>query len=104
MQRSLRPRLRSLPRSADRNAAERRAGTGVENLRLALAAAGCAPADLLKINYYVVGLDHDRLLAVRAARDQFFPGDKPASTLVGVAALFDPDSLVEVELVAARPR
>jgi 2-iminobutanoate/2-iminopropanoate deaminase len=74
------------------------------NLTLALKAAGCTFAEVLKVNYYIVGLNHERLLAVRSVRDGFFPGAKPASTLVGVAALFDPDALIEIEVVAARPR
>jgi enamine deaminase RidA (YjgF/YER057c/UK114 family) len=73
-----------------------------KNLRLALAAAGCSPSDVIKINYFIVGLTNDRLVAVRGLRDGLFPGDKPASTLVGVAALFDPDALLEIEVVAAR--
>lgn len=72
------------------------------NLRLALEAAGCTPASVLKITYFVVGLTRDRLLAIRAARDQMFPAAKPASTLIGVAALFHPDVLVEIEVVAVR--
>src|SRR6185437_10053987 len=30
------------------------------NLKIALAAAGAKPADLVKLNYYVVGLNHDK--------------------------------------------
>jgi enamine deaminase RidA (YjgF/YER057c/UK114 family) len=74
------------------------------NLGLALAAAGCSAAGVLKVNYYVVGLSRERLLAIRGVRDGFFPGPKPASTLVGVAALFLPEALIEIEVVASRPR
>jgi enamine deaminase RidA (YjgF/YER057c/UK114 family) len=75
-----------------------------KNLRLALSAAGCSAEDVLKVNYYVVGLTRDKLLALRALRNEVFVGDaKPASTLIGVAALFDPDALVEIEVVAGRP-
>jgi enamine deaminase RidA (YjgF/YER057c/UK114 family) len=73
------------------------------NLSRALTEAGCTPESILKISYFVVGLERDRLLALRAARDAFFPvGVKPASTLLGVAALFNPDVLVEIEVVAVR--
>jgi len=34
----------------------------------------------------------------------FFKGDPPARTCVEVSRLPDPDALLEVELVAARPR
>ena len=74
------------------------------NLGLALSAAGCAPSTVLRVNYYVVGLTRERLLTIRAARDQFFPDGKPAATLIGVAALFDPDALIEIEVIAVRRR
>jgi enamine deaminase RidA (YjgF/YER057c/UK114 family) len=72
------------------------------NLGLALTAAGCTPAGVLRVSYYVVGLTRERLLAIRSARDEFFPGAKPAATLLGVAALFDPDALIEIEVIAVR--
>jgi enamine deaminase RidA (YjgF/YER057c/UK114 family) len=72
------------------------------NLALALTAAGCTPEGVLRVSYYVVGLTRERLLAIRGARDAFFPDAKPAATLLGVAALFDPDALIEIEVVAAR--
>src|SRR5262245_50551197 len=72
------------------------------NLKLALTAAGCSPASVLKVNYFVVGLTRERLLAIRAERNTFFTAGKPASTLLGVAALFDPDALLEIEVIAVR--
>src|SRR5256885_16437837 len=63
------------------------------NVKTALAAAGCTPADVIKVNYYVVDLGPDRLAAIRTLRNDFFPDPKPVSTLVGVAALFRPDVL-----------
>lgn len=72
------------------------------NLRLALTAAGCTPASVLRVSYYIVGLTRERVLAVRSARNEFFAGAKPASTLLGVAALFDPDALIEIEVIAVR--
>jgi len=74
------------------------------NLKLALAAAGCTPATILKTNYYVVGLTRERLVAIREARVPFFAGAKPASTLIGVSMLFDPEALIEIEVIAARAR
>lgn len=49
-----------------------------ENLRLALAAVGATPKDIVKLNYLVVGLNHDKLVALREVRDQYI--DKRAST------------------------
>ncbi len=74
------------------------------NLKLALAAAGAKPEDVVKLNYYVVGLDHEKLLALRATRDEFLHGSHPpASTLAGVQALAQEDVQVEIEAVAALP-
>jgi enamine deaminase RidA (YjgF/YER057c/UK114 family) len=74
------------------------------NLRAALAAAGAAPKDVVKLNYYVVGLNHDKLVALRTVRDQFIDKEHaPASTLAGVQALFREDAMLEVEAVAVLP-
>jgi len=74
------------------------------NLRAALAAAGATPKDVIKLNYYVVGLNHDKLIALREVRDQFIDKDHPpASTLAGVQTLFRDDALLEVEAIAALP-
>jgi 2-iminobutanoate/2-iminopropanoate deaminase len=74
------------------------------NLKAALAAAGATPNDLIKLNYYVVGLNHDKLVAIRNVRDQFINKEHPpASTLAGVQALFRDDAMIEVEAVAVVP-
>jgi len=74
------------------------------NLKLALAAAGASPNDLIKLNYYVVGLNHDKLVALREVRDQYIDkAHPPASTLAGVQALFREDAMLEVEAVAVVP-
>lgn len=74
------------------------------NLGTVLAAAGLSYADVVKLTYFVVGLDHDRLLALREARDAVLPhGDPPASSLLGVTALFRPDVMIEVEAIAELP-
>jgi enamine deaminase RidA (YjgF/YER057c/UK114 family) len=72
------------------------------NVKAALAAAGCTPADAVKVNYYVVGLSPERVATIRALRNDFFADPKPVSTLVGVAALAHPDFLFEIEVMAAR--
>jgi enamine deaminase RidA (YjgF/YER057c/UK114 family) len=72
------------------------------NVKTALAAAGCTPADVVKVNYNVVDLRPERLVAIRSLRNDFFADPKPVSTLVGVAALFHPDMLFEIEVVAAK--
>lgn len=74
------------------------------NLGLLLAAAGCSPASVLKVTCFVVGVTRERPLAIRTERDAFFTGPRPTATLHGVAALFDPDALIEIEVIAACAR
>jgi len=74
------------------------------NLKAVLAAAGARPQNIVKLNYYVVGLNQDRLLTLRQVRDSFVDKEHPpASTLAGVQALFREDCLVEIEAVAVVP-
>lgn len=74
------------------------------NLKIALAAAGARPADLVRLNYYVVGLNHDKLLALRDARDGVIDKQHPpASTLAGVQSLFRPDVQIEIDAEAVLP-
>jgi enamine deaminase RidA (YjgF/YER057c/UK114 family) len=72
-----------------------------ENLKAALAAADASFADVIKLTTYVVGLTPERAQVVRDVRGGYLPhGHKPASTMVGVASLVDPDLLIEVEAIA----
>ena len=74
------------------------------NIKTALAAVGGKPSDIVKLNYYVVGLNHEKLLALREARDSVIDKDHPpASTLAGVQALFREDVQVEIEAEALIP-
>lgn len=75
-----------------------------QNLQGILTHLGAAQSDVVKINYYVVGITAERLSIVRTARNAMFSLDpKPASTLIGVASLFRPEALVEVEMVVRAP-
>lgn len=74
------------------------------NLKIALAACGASPANLVKVNYYVVGLDRAKLLALRDARDAVIDREHPpASTLAGVQALFRDDVQLEIDAEAVVP-
>ena len=74
------------------------------NLREALAAAGCALADVAKTTVYVASTDRADLVAAwEVVRAAFGDHDAP-STLLGVAVLGYPDQLVEVEAVAVARR
>jgi enamine deaminase RidA (YjgF/YER057c/UK114 family) len=72
-----------------------------ENLKIALAAAGAAPKDVVKTNIYAVNFKPGDIPAIRDVRNAFFAGvEPPASTLVGVTALASPDWLIEIEVIA----
>lgn len=77
----------------------------VRNLGTALAAAGCGPADVVKITYYVTDVAAYRaaLSQIGQAYREVFGRHYPATTLVGVAALFDPEAMVEIECEAVAP-
>jgi 2-iminobutanoate/2-iminopropanoate deaminase len=70
-----------------------------QNLRQVLQAAGGDFKDLMKITTYITNIeDFPALAEVRSA---VFQGELPASTLIVVKSLFNPDCLIEVEGVAA---
>ncbi|HSD10296.1 MAG TPA: RidA family protein [Candidatus Binatia bacterium] len=72
-----------------------------ENLERALAAAGARFEDVVKTTYYVVGYRPEQLAVIRDVRSKYLSRTHPpASTLVGVEALFLDDVLIEVEAVA----
>ncbi|MFN4258013.1 MAG: RidA family protein [Gemmataceae bacterium] len=72
-----------------------------ENLHRALAAVGATFRDVVKMNLYVVGLRPEHVPMVREARGRYVNAEQPpASTLVGVSALVNPDWLIEIEAVA----
>lgn len=74
------------------------------NIKTALAAVGATPANLVKVNYYVVGLNHDKLTVIREARDSIIDKQHPpASTLAGVQSLFRDDVQIEIEAEAVIP-
>ena len=70
------------------------------NLRTVLAAAKASPADLVKINIYVVDLNADKLLILRDQLKNFVGDRPPVSTLIGVQALFNKDVMVEIDATA----
>ena len=72
------------------------------NVTAALKAAGAGWDDVVKMNGYMVGMNTERVTAYREVRQRFLKeGTLPASTLVGVERMVDPDLLLEVEVVAA---
>src|SRR5689334_14343383 len=80
------------------------AGTALQNLGLALAAADAHPRDVTMLRVYIVGYTPDVAPGIGARIRDFFAGVKPpASTWVGVQALFHPDFLIEIEAIAVCP-
>ena len=71
------------------------------NLRTVVEAAGATLADVAIVRIYVVDYRPEKAAAVGSAFRECFAGvSAPASTWIGVAALADPDLLIEVEAVA----
>jgi enamine deaminase RidA (YjgF/YER057c/UK114 family) len=72
-----------------------------QNLGEVLRSAGLAAADVVRVNYYTT--DVDELVAVLGPiAAEFFDGNLPASTLLGVARLAFPELRIEIEATAAR--
>jgi len=81
-------------------------GRALRNVATALEAAGCRPQDVVKLTYYVTHVAGYRadLKPIGEHYRSVFGKHYPATTLVEVKGLFDPDAMVEIEAVAVRPR
>ena len=75
-----------------------------ENLKTALDAVGATFNDVVKLNTFMVNMP-ENLEGHRDVRGQYLAKNEhpPASTTVGVAALVNPDLLLEVEAVVVIP-
>lgn len=72
------------------------------NVTTVLRASGAGWGDVIKMNGYMVGMSAENVAAFREIRTRYLkPGQLPASTLVGVTSLVQPELLLEVEVVAA---
>ena len=75
-----------------------------ENLKAVLAAAGTSADRLIRLNYYVVGLDDEKLKTLREVRNKYINTKQPpASTLIGVQRLARDGFQIEVEAIALVP-
>ena len=79
--------------------AEAQIGQALANLGAILAAHGMGPRNVAKVTVFLV--DRELIPLWREARDAFFDGHAPASTLLLVAGLANPRFLVEIEAEAA---
>lgn len=73
-----------------------------DNLEAVLKDAGLTLADIVRLNYYTTDVAAYLQASGEVARRFMGCGTAPAGTLLGVAALFHPDILVEIEATACR--
>lgn len=71
-----------------------------QNLDATLQAAGGNTGSIARLTFYVRGYRAEHLSVIRRVRDRWLGTHSPASTLIGVEALFHPDVLVEVDGMA----
>ncbi|MDJ0849589.1 MAG: RidA family protein [Myxococcota bacterium] len=79
---------------------EGQAEKALRNLGVALEAAGATVEGLLQLRIYVRGECGEHLNAVAPLVAKFLDGSRPAITLIGVASLASPETLIEIEAVA----
>lgn len=72
----------------------------VRNIDVALAAAGTDRSRVVKETLYVASYTAEAASSIMSALRAGATSPPPAQTLVGVAALFDPKILVEIDIVA----
>jgi enamine deaminase RidA (YjgF/YER057c/UK114 family) len=72
----------------------------IDNLEAVLKEAGFKLSDVVRLNYYTTDVDRFVAEAAEGGGRLAAAGCRPASTLLGVARLFHPDVLVEIEATA----
>jgi len=75
--------------------------TALENIQAVLASVGGTMADIAKVTVFIT--DATMINEIHEVRAEFFEPPYPASTLVQVAQLIDPEWLIEIEAVAVIP-
>ena len=74
-----------------------------ENLALCLKSVDATFEDIVKMNTYVVNYKPEDVTIIREVRKNYLsPEHPPASTLVGVQALANPDYLIEIEVIVTK--
>jgi len=72
----------------------------LKNLKAMLDETGATVSDLVKITLFLVGISPSTYDSVAKLRNEFFGSNRPASTLVEVTRLANPDWLIEIEAFA----
>ena len=70
----------------------------LENVKSVLTAGGATMEDVVKVTVFVT--DVGDYAAIHKVRGEYFKNDYPASTMVEVAALVNPDLMIEIEAIA----
>lgn len=74
----------------------------LENIKAVLVSAGGGMGDIISLTHYVT--DIKRFMETGDIRREFFSEPYPVTTTVQVAALYNPDLLVEITAIAEVPR
>ena len=75
-----------------------------KNLQTALTAAGASFENVVKLTWFVRDYKPEDVTILREVRDRYVnTATPPASSLIGVASLFQQDYLIEVEAIAVVP-
>ena len=70
----------------------------LENVKSVLATGGATMDDVVKVTVFVT--DVGDYSAIHKVRGEYFKNDYPASTMVEVKALVNPDLMIEIEAIA----
>lgn len=74
--------------------------TAWKNLKDALKAADMTPANIVRLNMYTTDVDAFMAAAETLVAELASDGTQPVSTLLGVARLYEPSILIELEATA----
>lgn len=76
-----------------------------DNIAKCLKSVDATFVDIVKMNTYVVNMKPEDLPVIREIRRNYLSADHPpASTLVGVTALANPDLLIEIEVIVTKKK
>jgi 2-iminobutanoate/2-iminopropanoate deaminase len=80
---------------------EGQARKALDNLKIALTAAGSSVEQLLQVRVYVRGEVGEHIETLAPILADFLGGSRPSLTGIGVASLASPSLLIEIEAVAS---